>query len=100
MVASMPLHDSPLAGDGLGGGAQVVLPIAARDGREGGSPVEFAVSVGFAGGGDAAIGARLEVHADGALERHGKHGEAVIVDVFADQIDAPGGRDHGLTIAR
>ena len=50
MVASMPFIDSPLAGDGLGGGAQVVLPIAAGDGGEGGSPVEFAVAVGFAGG--------------------------------------------------
>ena len=40
------IEDSPFAGDGLSGGAQVIFPIAARDGCEARGPGEFAGSVG------------------------------------------------------
>ena len=34
------------------------------------------------------VGARPKCDADAALERDGQHGQAVIIDVFADQVDA------------
>ena len=39
------VEDAPFAGDGLGGGAQIVLPIAAGDGRESRRPLELAFAV-------------------------------------------------------
>ena len=66
------VHDSPFAGDGLGGGAQIILPIAARDGLEAGSPVKFAVSVGFAGG--ARCGNRRAVGSATRMERRNAMG--------------------------
>jgi hypothetical protein len=33
----------------------------------------------------------VKVDADGALESYREYGQSVIIDMFADQVDAPGG---------
>ena len=80
----------PTCRHGLGGGAEVVFPVAGGGGRQIGRPVELAVPIGSrTDGADPAIGSRAEDARGWTANGDGQHGKAVIIDVLADQVDAP-----------
>ena len=68
--------ESPPAGDGLGGGAQVVLPIAGGDGRQAARSIRRRVRRRRAlAARMQAVRARREADADGAAQRNGEDGQ-------------------------
>ena len=81
-------------GDGLCGGFGVIAEIASGPGGKGIGPFEGAGSIGGGGDADDGIGAGCGVDGDVARYGHGENGEAEVIDVFADEVDATGNSDH------
>ncbi len=94
-AASTPRAGAPFAAHRLGRRPQIVLPIARRRRSEVAASTRIpAGRTRRADSSDQPVGSRPERHANAPANGDGQHGQAVIVDVLADQVDAAGGGDY------